>query len=322
MSKKTLLRNSLVSLCIFVVVGAISEINAPWAKMALDQISHILSFEPDYRESIRGIQNYLAAELDSLWPDLADAGIMPGGNSAANPPQNEAPGDLAGKAIEKASPVPEKPPGAIDRSHSLPDRGGPVADRPTEAMSQAQSAEAPQLQAAASSPESEHAIQEEHEGPKQSQIRVTPPKTPEAGDKARERGAEFIAPVQGEITDGYGWRIHPVYRKRLFHEGIDVAVKPGTPVVAASAGRVTRAGLAGSYGLLVEIQHDDGIATLYAHCSRLMVRRGARVFAGQKIAEVGSSGLSTGPHLHFEVRRNGKAVNPLEFIERASFERR
>jgi len=105
--------------------------------------------------------------------------------------------------------------------------------------------------------------------------------------------------VQGTISSGYGSRIHPVLQVRHFHGGIDIAAPEGTPVKAAEAGRVIKAGSMGNYGLGVVIEHSGGVTTWYGHNSKLLVRAGDLVKQGQTIALVGRSGLTTGPHLDF-----------------------
>jgi len=124
-----------------------------------------------------------------------------------------------------------------------------------------------------------------------------------------------MVPVHGQVTYGFGYRIHPIYERRLFHEGVDIAAPEGTPIKAAASGRVERVGPLGTYGTIVEIDHGRGFTTLYAHCSRVMVRPGDRVRAGQKVAEVGSTGLSTGPHLHFEVAVDGRPRDPFAYLQ-------
>jgi murein DD-endopeptidase MepM/ murein hydrolase activator NlpD len=121
------------------------------------------------------------------------------------------------------------------------------------------------------------------------------------------------------ISSRFGLRRHPVLGFTRLHAGIDFAAPPGTPILAAGAGRVVEAGPNGGYGRWVKIGHDGGLATGYAHMSRIApgVRRNARVRQGQVIGFVGSSGLSTGPHLHFELHRNGRPVNPLSVAQTA-----
>ena len=122
----------------------------------------------------------------------------------------------------------------------------------------------------------------------------------------------YMWPAQGNLTSGYGWRWG-----RL-HKGIDIAAPIGTPIVAAAPGKVIFAGWnTGGYGNLVKLEHDDGSVTLYAHNNRVLIRTGQRVKQGQLIAEMGSTGRSSGPHLHFEIRPNGSsAINPIARLPR------
>ncbi|MDI9634717.1 peptidoglycan DD-metalloendopeptidase family protein [Kamptonema cortianum] len=121
----------------------------------------------------------------------------------------------------------------------------------------------------------------------------------------------FIRPVSGRLSSGFGMRTHPISGKRKMHTGVDWAAPSGTTIKAAGSGKVITAAYLNGYGNTVVIDHGGGISTLYGHCSRLHVKVGQSVKVGQKIAAVGSTGYSTGPHLHFEVRVNGKPVNPL-----------
>ena len=118
-------------------------------------------------------------------------------------------------------------------------------------------------------------------------------------------------PVAGHITSGFGWRRHPILGFMRLHKGIDFGASWGSPIYAAADGQVTGAGWAGGYGRQVRIAHGDGIATSYSHMSQVVAAESSFVHQGQLIGYVGSSGLSTGPHLHYEVYRNGTPVNPL-----------
>ncbi len=133
-------------------------------------------------------------------------------------------------------------------------------------------------------------------------FRVTPRPAPILGNGNRQ----LLFPVLGSAipTSSFGWRLHPVLGSWLMHAGQDLAAPEGTPVVAALGGRVVSSGLAGGYGLAIEIEHQHPLRrTLYGHLSELYVQEGARVRQGEVIGRVGSTGLSTGPHLHFELRQ-------------------
>jgi murein DD-endopeptidase MepM/ murein hydrolase activator NlpD len=121
----------------------------------------------------------------------------------------------------------------------------------------------------------------------------------------------LLSPVTGPITSGFGPRVHPILRFTRMHNGIDYGAGWGAPIVAAADGQVVRAGWAGGYGRQVRIAHDGGLTTSYSHMSRIVTGEGGMVRRGELIGYVGSSGLSTGPHLHYEVLKNGTPVNPL-----------
>ena len=122
------------------------------------------------------------------------------------------------------------------------------------------------------------------------------------------------APGYTRITSEYGNRIHPVLKTKKFHAGMDIGVPSGNKIVAAASGKVIKAAYSGSYGNMVMIDHGGGIVTLYAHNTKLLVKTGDQVSAGQQIAVSGATGRVTGPHLHFEVRVNGNYVNPRNYL--------
>ncbi|NJL85664.1 MAG: peptidoglycan DD-metalloendopeptidase family protein [Leptolyngbyaceae cyanobacterium SM1_1_3] len=125
---------------------------------------------------------------------------------------------------------------------------------------------------------------------------------------------QMIYPAAGSITSGFGTRIHPILGYRRFHSGVDFGASYGSTIRAADSGRVIFSGWYGGYGQAVIIDHGSGITSLYGHASELYVSEGQAVQQGQAIAAIGSTGLSTGPHLHFEVRRDGEPVNPMNFL--------
>ncbi len=128
----------------------------------------------------------------------------------------------------------------------------------------------------------------------------------------------FVRPVPGRITSPFGWRMHPIFKRKIFHSGIDIGAPYGTSIKAANSGRVMFVGWYSGYGKVVIINHGNinGIptTTLYAHMSTTIAKQGANVAKGQVIGKVGTTGYSTGPHLHFEVRQKGNPTNPLNFV--------
>jgi len=131
-----------------------------------------------------------------------------------------------------------------------------------------------------------------------------------------------LMPVdRARISSGYGMRNHPVLRKRRKHNGIDLAAPTGTPVYATADGVVTRANWFSSYGLYISIDHGADLETRYAHLSKLAVADGERIRKGDVIGYVGSTGRSTGPHLHYEIRIDGVAVNPIPYMKETEAQR-
>lgn len=122
----------------------------------------------------------------------------------------------------------------------------------------------------------------------------------------------------GWISSGFGPRLDPFTGRPEFHEGVDIAAPKGTPIYAMAAGVVSYAGLDGGYGKMVQINDGNGLSTRYGHTSKILVKVGERVNKGQEIALVGSTGYSTGPHVHFEVLRRDHEVNPMPYLHSAS----
>lgn len=123
----------------------------------------------------------------------------------------------------------------------------------------------------------------------------------------------------GYITSWFGYRMHPILKKYHLHSGVDFAGKRGTPIFATADGVVIFSGSESGYGRIVKIRHMNGLVTCYAHNQKNLVKKGSLVKKGQIIAKLGSSGRSTGPHVHFEVRRHGKATNPMRYVGANSY---
>lgn len=125
---------------------------------------------------------------------------------------------------------------------------------------------------------------------------------------------ETVSPVDAAMTSGFGWREHPISGGEKFHYGVDLAVDTGTPVRAFAAGTVEYIGESDIYGQYLQLDHGGGVTSFYAHCSKLCVRQGQTVTVGEKVAESGATGEVTGPHLHFEMKKDGVRLNPAYYI--------
>jgi len=138
------------------------------------------------------------------------------------------------------------------------------------------------------------------------------------GSQVRVSSSGFIYPISGPITSSFGWRTHPIFKSRIFHSGIDIGGPNGGAIKASNDGKVIYSGWYGGYGKVVILDHGvingKPITTLYGHMSAILVSNGQFVKKGQQIGKEGSTGYSTGPHCHFEVRVNGKPTNPLNYI--------
>ncbi len=129
------------------------------------------------------------------------------------------------------------------------------------------------------------------------------------------KNENIVTPLHGRVTSPYGYRINPISGKYGLHTGVDIAADEGTAIVAAYNGVIKETGYGEKKGNFVLMEHSDGTQTLYCHCSEVLVDEGTVIRAGEAIALVGSTGWSTGPHLHFEIHINGKTVDPLNFIK-------
>lgn len=126
--------------------------------------------------------------------------------------------------------------------------------------------------------------------------------------------SETVDPVQAAMTSPFGWREHPISGGAKFHYGVDLAVDTGTAVGAFAAGTVEYIGESDIYGQYLQLDHGNGVTSFYAHCSKLCVQQGQTVAAGEKVAESGATGEVTGPHLHFEMKKDGVRLNPAYYI--------
>lgn len=124
-----------------------------------------------------------------------------------------------------------------------------------------------------------------------------------------------VAPLLGRVTSEFGWREHPIEGGEKFHCGVDLKADSGTPVLAFASGTVDYIGESDIYGQYLQLRHGNGVTSFYAHCSKLCVQQGQKVTVGEKVAESGATGEVTGPHLHFEMKKDGVRLNPAYYIE-------
>ena len=134
-------------------------------------------------------------------------------------------------------------------------------------------------------------------------------------DNAASSHKAYRWPVMGRINSPFGWRQHPITKRANFHTGIDIKADRGTVIRSAGSGKVVYSGWMGGYGKVLVIEHNNGQSTLYAHCSTLLAKQGDSISQSENIARVGTTGQSTGPHLHFEVRVSNSPVNPLKYLK-------
>ena len=124
----------------------------------------------------------------------------------------------------------------------------------------------------------------------------------------------FVPPLSARVSSDFGYRLHPIDNETKFHYGMDLAANSGDDIVCFAAGTVTEVGENGTSGKFLRIEHEDGYATMYAHCGQIYVEEGQKVEAGEKIALVGATGKATGPHLHFELTHDGIYLNPAFYL--------
>lgn len=127
-------------------------------------------------------------------------------------------------------------------------------------------------------------------------------------------GFDYCTPVMGTLSSDFGYREHPIEGEEKFHYGVDIAADTGTAIDCFADGTVTAVGESSSYGKYLIVSHENGFSTLYAHCSKIIVSSGAHIKEGQKIAEVGETGMATGPHLHFELHDGNIYLDPIYYV--------
>jgi len=229
---------------------------------------------------------YTVAAGDTLWSIAASAGVSVEQLAAAN--------GLGGDSLLRLGKVLVIP----AASFRAPARPAASAPRLRAQPADTPPAAAPRLEAAAQT--------------------FVPTGGPSAAGQTAVAGPRRLAlvwPSRGVVTSRFGWRVHPIFGGREFHTGVDIATRYGSPVVAARAGVVSFVGWKSGYGRIVVLDHGAGVETMYSHLSAALVGPGQHVAQGQIIGRIGNSGWSTGPHLFFEVRRNGVPLDPSRYLQ-------
>lgn len=144
--------------------------------------------------------------------------------------------------------------------------------------------------------------------------RINAAKNPGKKEVVYYKGGRLQWPAQGTISSQFGTRVHPIFKTKITHTGLDISAPKGTPVVAADSGEVLYTGWMRGYGQVIIVDHGANLTTVYAHLSQIGCKEGERVARGAPIGQIGSTGVATGNHLHFEVRVNGDAVNPMKYL--------
>lgn len=156
-------------------------------------------------------------------------------------------------------------------------------------------------------------LSEQQDGTKNSPFTVPPPDT--VSDKVYKPNFKTVNPTTGTLTSTFGYRVHPIDNTTKFHTGTDIANSANTKIMSIADGKVSKVGKSSVFGNYVIIDHKDGFSSFYAHNNKVTVRQGKTVRRGEAISLMGSSGKSTGSHLHFEMRKDGKIISPQNFIE-------
>ena len=260
----------------------------------------------DFKEAFAAIGRAISGE------EGAGASLQEAYTAVFNPSRQKGePQQEAGSAAPQAGP--EVQPDGTEQAG--PQRTG--ASVPAEA-DPAAGAERPQadMQAVVEAPVEQEAGETDDTATTEALSYVyTMPALPDnASLEQRNLGFPHSSPILGALSSTFGWREHPVEGGSRFHYGVDLAADTGTEVRCFANGAVTAVGDSSSYGRYCVVAHEGGFSTLYAHCSRITVSSGAAVKRGQKIAEVGDTGMATGPHLHFELQREGTYLNPIYYV--------
>ncbi|OPZ91258.1 MAG: Murein DD-endopeptidase MepM [Firmicutes bacterium ADurb.Bin419] len=282
------MRQALIGIIIFAVIAAIININSPQTTFLEDKIKGVLAYDIDFKDISGGVKS-----VQSVFKNLTEGKEGIGADGLVEDDSKDLGEDITGNSTFTGTKVQESYGEDLEPVSAVYTDEGSLVESMEYDNGLDKNAEDENAQ------ESQEQVEEDSIGSDQI---------------FGVAGYSFIIPIGGIIGSFYGERLHPIKNTILFHKGIDIEAQSGAPIKAAYDGEVLEADKEETYGNYVKIKHVDGLTTLYAHCSKLLVSKGQKVNKGDVIAEVGCTGAADGPHLHFEVRKDNEPVNPLDYI--------
>lgn len=318
---ETIARQMAISVIILLVVGIVKSVDTPVTNYISDKIKGILVQNIDIKnvyENVNGFINKLTNKNpENPEVDYTGEEAVPASASMDSPVDAD---DSSGNTSS------DNQPQTLEESQTQQSKDN-VQDQP-ENLSQAQSQTQPVQDDGKQQSQADKQLQTNGKSGTTSKTGATTARG-EVQESSKGQNQDstndiinfikkkytFITPVNGAQSSPFGWRTDPYTNNEKYHYGIDIEANKGVPIKAALGGQVIQAATDPSYGNYIRIQHGDGIITAYAHCSVLSVKTGQKVKQGDVIGKVGDTGAAIGPHLHFEVWKDGKALNPLNFIK-------
>ncbi|WP_050753382.1 M23 family metallopeptidase [Pseudobacteroides cellulosolvens] len=283
-----IVKQLIISLVFFLLVSAVMNFDSPMTDFLTDKVSYVMEYNVEI--------NDIFGKIYSLTDMLKKNNL----NKDNNKDEEEKPIDISGTE-DSAIPASAQVYQLDNEDFSKIDYGGIIEEDEHDT-------EDKKLDANENNPDEKL----EKSQPKANENNINDTKK---SDITNKTNLKFIAPLIAPLGSKFGERIHPIKGSVEMHKGVDIKANYGVAIKAAMAGKVIEAGPCSTFGNLVKIDHQNGYITLYAHCSVTIAKKGKMVKQGDVIAKVGSTGSSTGPHLHFEIWKDNKAVNPLYYVK-------
>jgi murein DD-endopeptidase MepM/ murein hydrolase activator NlpD len=274
---ENLMRQVVLALIILVVIGIIKSVNTPVTNYLSDKTKYFMSQDIQLKELYTKANTFLDNLFNPSDKKAESASISENSNTNENAANMDS--GVSSSEVNENTAVEENSESRIQDESLVQDESWAQFDDQSQAEAQAQDLDTKQII-----------------------------------DSIKNKYS-FLTPVEGSVTSPFGERIHPVWKTQIFHSGVDIEAKKGVPIKAALSGKVIEASSNATYGKYIRMEHEDGIITLYGHCSQLLVKKGQIVEKGKTIAKVGNTGVTVGAHLHFEIWKDGKPLDPLEFIK-------